>query len=408
MISPADAWQRLLPHVSPMTAAALPREEALGRVLSAAVAATVDVPAADVSAMDGYAVAGDVAAGTRLEVTGTVQAGDPPGVVLTAGAALRIMTGAPLPEGADRVAPVEDTDGGESAVTVGRTPAAGAHVRRRGEVHRRGEEILAAGTRLGAGALGLLAAHGHAEAPVHRPPRVAVLATGDEVVPPAAQPARGQLRDSHTDFLLAAGRSLGLGFDSLGIAPDRPEALRRAIDQGLGHDVLLVCGGVSKGLFDLVEGVLEGAGCRTLFDAVAVQPGKPLVAAVGPQREPARRPCLVFGLPGNPASVMVCFWLFVRPALRRLAGLADGFWEGALPARLAAPLPGAKGRDRFLPARVRLGPEGVLAEPLPPRGSHDLAAYARGSALVRVPARSAPLSAGSRCEILPLVDWLEG
>ncbi|HRC84517.1 MAG TPA: molybdopterin-binding protein, partial [Thermoanaerobaculia bacterium] len=207
--------------------------------------------------------------------------------------------------------------------------------------------------------------------------------------------APGQLRDSHTDFLLAAGAGLGLEFHPLGIAPDRREVLLALARRGLEHDVFLLCGGVSMGEFDLVEGVLAELGCELLFDSVAIQPGKPLVAAV-------HSGGLVFGLPGNPASVMVSFWLFVRPALERLQGMPGGFWQGARRAELAAPLPGAGPRDRFLPAVVEVREGQLRATPFPPRGSHDLAAYAHGSALLRVPASTPPKAAGEACEVLEI------
>jgi molybdenum cofactor synthesis domain-containing protein len=285
----------------------------------------------------------------------------------------RIMTGAPLPQGADRVVPVEATDGGREEVTFQAAAGPGAHIRRRGEILRAGEPLLPAGSRLTPGALSLLATHGHAEVPVHRAPSVAVLTTGDEVVPPTETPVPGQLRDSNTDFLLAAGVTLGLPFQSLGIAPDRIDDLERLVERGLGADVLLLCGGVSMGEFDLVEGALAGFGCETVFDAVAIQPGKPLVFAVHPGG-------LVFGLPGNPASVMVSFWLFVRPALRRLLGIQDSWWGSAVAGTLGAPLPGAGLRDRFLPA----------------------AATARDGELQVVPftAGSPPTGPGARCEVL--------
>jgi molybdopterin molybdotransferase len=222
-----------------------------------------------------------------------------------------------------------------------------------------------------------------------------VLVTGDEVVSPDRRPGPGQLRDSHTDFLLAAGRSIGLRFDSLGIAPDRREALGEAIAEGLEADVLLLTGGVSKGEYDYVAGVLEERGCRTLFDSVAIQPGKPFVAAHHDRG-------LVFGLPGNPASVMACFWLFVRPALRRLMGLPDGYWQGALEGTLVAPLPGAKGRARFLPAEVTTVAGRHQVRPGQSRGSHDLMAYSHGASLVRIPAHAEPLGAGDACRFLPI------
>jgi molybdopterin molybdotransferase len=348
--------------------------------------------------MDGYALAGTVAAGSTLPVVGTIAAGAAPGARLTAGAALRIMTGAPIPEGADRVVPVEDTDRGKERVTVRTVPQAGAHVRRRGEVVATGAPLLAAGTLLTPGALALIATHGYAELPVVRAPRVAILTTGDEVVPPDSTPLPGQLRDSHTDFLLAACAAAGAEPRSLGIAPDRPQVLREKLAEGLRNDVLIVSGGVSMGEFDLVEPVLAELGATTLFDAVAIQPGKPMVAAVHPGG-------LLFALPGNPASAMVCFWLLVRPALRRLLGCDDAFWREALEGRLTAPLPATRDRDRILPARVRFDHGHLLVEPLVPVGSHDLAAYAQGTALVRAPAGSPARAAGEPCSILPLANW---
>lgn len=395
MIHPNEAWQRIEERLSPLPGTSVPRGSAAGRILARPLAATVDVPGTDVSAMDGYALAGPVPPGEPRPVATTIVAGDPPGYDLRPPAVARIMTGAPVPLGADRIVPVEQSDGGRETVTFRAEARAGDHVRRRGEVLRVGDPLLPAGALLTPGALGLLATHGYREVPVHRPPSVAVLATGDEVVPPETEPAPGQLRDSHTDFLLAAGARLGLPFQSLGIAPDRVDELRALAERGLRSDVLLLCGGVSMGELDLVEGVLAGLGCQAHFDAVAIQPGKPLVFATHPGG-------LVFGLPGNPASVMVSFWLFVRPALRRLLGFEDGWWSGALTGILAAPLPGSGPRDRFLPADVETRDGRLLVTPHPPKGSHDLAAYAHGTALVRVRAGAAPKEAGAECEVLLL------
>jgi molybdenum cofactor synthesis domain-containing protein len=404
MLPPEDAWKRLELHLAPLPAERLPRRAAAGRVLAESLAAQVDVPPVDVSAMDGYAVAGSAPAGARLPVAATVVAGDRPGLELAPGTAARIMTGAPVPTGADRVVPVEETDSGEQEVHLPRGTGPRRHIRRQGEVVRRGDPLLAPGALLTPGALSLLATHGFAEISVHRAPSLAVVVTGDEVVPPEAEPQPGQLRDSHSDFLLAAGRGLGLDVELLGIAGDRVEELRAQVERGLGADVLLLTGGVSMGELDLVEGVLGDLGVELLFDAVAVQPGKPLVAGV--HRRGAGG--LVFGLPGNPASVMVCFWLFVRPALRRLLGLAGGYWHGALPGVLAAPLPGAKGRDRFLPAAVEFAGGRIEVTTAATRGSHDLAAYSRGTALVRIPAGAEPAEPGAPCEVLPLADWRIG
>lgn len=402
MLSPENAWAAIAAEADTLDVERVARADAIGRVLAEGLTATVDVPAHDVSAMDGFALAGDVEAGAVLPVDGIVAAGDPPGADLRPGAALRIMTGAPTPAGADRVIPIEQTefDGGGAGngdVRIVETVPAGRHIRRQAEVTAAGGPLLAAGELLTPGGAGVLATHGISEARVHRRPTVATLSTGDEVVPAEAEPGPGQLRDSHRDFLRSALAQLGIEARSLGIARDDPDELREKVQSGLDSDVLLISGGVSMGEFDFVEQVLgeTGLGCRFLFDAVAIQPGKPLVAA-------RHERGWVFGLPGNPASAMVTYWLFVRPLLRIMTGAEDAYWRGALGARLTGDLPGAKWRDRFLPCRFRVESGEVLVEPRPPLGSHDLVAYGAGAGLVRVPKRSAPAAAGEPCEVLPL------
>jgi molybdopterin molybdotransferase len=389
-----------LPHLAPLPAVRVERREALGRVLAEPLAATADLPPVDVSAMDGYAVAAPLSPGERRAVAGVVAAGDPPGRSLEPGTALRVMTGAPVPLGADRVVPFEQTatDGGEVVFVA--VPPAGAHIRRRGEVARSGATLLAAGTPLGAEALAVAASQGAARLPVHRPPGVAVLTTGDEIVPPDSSPPPGHLRDSHTDFLLAAGRSLGLELSALGIAPDDRDLLAARVATGLaGHDVLLIGGGVSAGDFDFVEDVLAAAGCETLFDAVAIQPGKPLVAAVRRAADPADRR-LVFGLPGNPASVMITWRLVVRPALLRLLGHRSAPLADLIVGELAGDAPGAGARERFLPAVVEVVAGRLRVTPVAARGSHDLAAQARGPALLHVPAHTPARPSGAACQVL--------
>jgi molybdenum cofactor synthesis domain-containing protein len=390
MLHPDEAWRRIAARCAPLPEEAARRRGAAGRVLARPLAATVDVPAADVSAMDGYALAGAVPSGEPRRVVTTIAAGDAPGFHLEPPDVARIMTGAPVPAGADRIVPVEASAASgarREVVTFNAEAKKGDHIRRRGEVLRAGDPLLKAGALLTPGALALLATHGHAELPVYRAPTVAVLTTGDEVVPPEVEPGPGQLRDSHTDFLTAAGARLGLAFQPLGIAADDEDHLARLVESGLCFDVLLLCGGVSMGEFDFVEGVLTGLGCTIEMDAVAIQPGKPLVFATHPGG-------VVFGLPGNPASAMVAYWLFVRPALRRMMGMVEmtgleageGWWSGALAGTLTGPLRGGA----------------VHVTPWPPKGSHDLAAFAQGTALVRVRAGAAPAPAGAACEVLPL------
>ncbi len=399
MLTPEEAWNLIEDELDSLPPRQTPRQEAVGRILASDLAATVDMPAADVSAMDGYVCRGDVAAGASLPVVATAAAGEPLNLRLEPGEAAKIMTGAVVPAGGDRVIPVEATDGGDQRVVFNVAPKVGAHIRRGGEVVRTGAPLLAAGSLLTPGAVSLLASHGYASVPAVAVPEVAVMTTGDELVTPDQQPAAGQLRDSNTAFLLAAGRVSGLDFRSLGIAPDRREDLRRRVARGLRSDVLLLCGGVSMGEFDLVEDVLAELGCEQLFDRVAIQPGKPLVVA-------RHAGGWVFGLPGNPASVMVTYWLYAGPVLDRLQGLPGGFWHGALDATLSAPLPPGKGKDRFLQAEITFASGTVRARPCPPRGSHDVVSYGRGTALVRIRPDAAPAATGDRCEILPLANWV--
>lgn len=395
ILDPHVAWQTLENRQIPRASQRVPRGSAVGRILAEPLVATVDMPPADMSAMDGYAVAGEVSPGVPLPVVGIAPAGRPADFTLAAGETAKIMTGAVVPEGADRVVPVEESDGGTERVVLRNVTPKGKHIRRGGEVTRRGETVLEAGSVLSPAAISLAASHGAGELSIIPAPEVAVIVTGDEVVPPEVDPGPGQLRDSNSSFLLAAGRMMGLDVDFLGIAPDDPEGLEELVGRGLEHEVLLLTGGVSMGDFDFVDDALEKLGCEILFEKVAIQPGKPLVAA-------RHDGGWVFGLPGNPASVMVTFWLYVRPFLRRLMGFEDGFWHGALNAELEGPLPGAKARDRFLVAWVRFADGRIFVTPQIPQGSHDVVAYAQGTALVRVPPHATPTEAGEPCEVLLL------
>jgi molybdenum cofactor synthesis domain-containing protein len=399
MIPPEEAWRRIEEHLAAPTPQRLPRRDALGRRLCRPVIATTEVPANDVSALDGYAFAGELPLGTTLPVTGTIAAGDPPGASVAPGSALKIWTGAPFPAGADRVVAVEDTESlRDGSVRLLRVPAAGNARRRAGEVVRSGDLLLAAGDPLGPAALALLASQGLAEVTVAAPPRVAILPTGDEVVSADRVPAPGQLRDSHSDFLLGALRELALAPTALPIARDDEDELTRRVASALEeHDVVLVCGGVSRGERDFTEIAFERVGARCEVEAVAIQPGKPFVFAHRGGR-------LLFGLPGNPASVMVAFRLFVDPALRRLEGdAAAEFWSDARAVELTTALPAGRQRDRFVPARRidrRGGRERVAM--LDVRGSHDLATFARADRLLRIRAGEPARAPG---ELVEAIVW---
>ena len=414
MLTIQEAWARLTPHLAPLPSTFVQRSESSGRVLDQDLAAALDVPPCDVSAMDGFAIPKGMPPvdSSDWAIGPTIAAGDAPGLLIAemskSGEPLvipRIMTGAPVPEDCDRVIPVERAtvpSRNQSSATSLRVRFApessvqsGQHIRRRGEVSKVGQPLLLAGQRISAATTSLLATHGLDQLPVHRRATVAFATTGSEIVPPSSQPGPGQIRDSHSAFFQSALSCLTESHTSLGIVEDDPATLRRVIDEGLKSDVLLLSGGVSMGEFDLVEGVLEEAGCELLFDAVAIQPGKPLVAA-------KHQDGLVFGLPGNPASAQVTFWLFVEPALRRLAGEDTHPWGNALSADLVAPLRGARDRDRFLPCILRRNQGQLTAEPIVPRGSHDVAAYGLVNGLVRVSAGQPPKPSGETCTVVSL------
>jgi molybdopterin molybdotransferase len=412
VLSIEQAWSLLARRLAPLPPERIPVTAAAGHVLAAELVASTAVPPCDVAAMDGYALAGAASAGARLEVAGTIAAGDLPGVVHPGpGLALRIMTGAPMPRGADRVIPVEQTAAAAvtddpaaagNAIRLLAAVAAGAHLRYGGEVLRPGAPLLASGQPLTPPALALLASQGITEVMVHRRPRVAALITGDEVVPAEQTPAPGQLRDSHTAFLAAACAEAGVPLEPLGIAPDRPDLLLARLGGGLErNDVLVVTGGVSMGSFDFVEGALAALGVEILFDGVAMQPGKPLV--VGTRRRPDGTTQWVFALPGNPGSVMTCAYVFLLPALRCLGGRPDRAWGSAIGGLLATPLPTTGARERFFPARREIRDGAVWLAALTSRGSHDLVAFATADALLRKGADTPPLPAGAPCSWLSLL-----
>lgn len=401
MISVKEAHAALMGAVDPLPAEEVDLADAAGRVLAEEVTTDRDVPPAARSAMDGFAVctADLPSAGVPLPVVGEARAGAPPwGRPLLPGQAMRIFTGALLPPGADAVVMVELTEEAPAggSVRLRERPQAGQNVRRRGEDRRRGEVVLAAGDPVHAAEVAVLAALGRRRVRVHRAPRVHLLSTGDEVVPVETDPADHQVRNSNAWGLRAQLREHGFGGVDLGIAPDRPEALREALRQGLQADALLVSGGVSVGAYDLVERVLREEGLDVLFHGVAMRPGKPLLAG----RAGA---CLVLGLPGNPLSTFATFLVLVAPALRRLAGFAR-CGPPRVPAVLREPLRRKPGRTTFHLGRVTAGEEGFLAEPLPSASSGDVLSLARANAYLETVPGTDAQPAGST---VPALLWPE-
>lgn len=392
MRSVKDAVALVLAAARPTAVEDVALEEAAGRVLARAVTAARPLPGVDNSAMDGYAVRAAELPGT-LPVVGVAAAGSPLADEPARGVAVRIFTGAAMPPGLDAVVLQEDARRDGDRVTL---PAArvGENVRYAGEDIAVGQEAVGAGTRLGPGELGLLAALGATRLAVHRRPRVAILATGDELIDAAATPAPGQVVDSSRHALVYAVRQLGGEATYLGIVPDEREASERAIAAALGYDVVLTTGGVSVGDRDFVKAAFEGAGVALELWKVAMKPGKPL--AFGRRGE-----TLVFGLPGNPVSSMVSFELFVRPALLALQG-ARVTGRAVAPVALAGGYRKPAGRAHYLRARVERQGATLVATPHPKQGSAMLTSLVGVNALVEIAAEVTEVAAGGEVPALLL------
>jgi molybdopterin molybdotransferase len=402
MIPFDEALEIVLRETPALPAEDVALDHALRRVLAEDVAADRDLPPFDRAAMDGYAVrSADVAAAlVALDVVGEVRAGQWPDLVVGPGQAARIMTGAPVPQGADAVQQVERTQPlDEFRVTVDAAVGAGANVAPRGSEVRAGDVVLAAGRVIDPAAVAVLASAGKDRVRVARRPVVAVLVTGDEIVDVAARPGPAQIRNSNGPAVAAQARLAGADVRLLGVAPDRQDAIADALRPGLDADVLVVSGGVSAGDYDLVEPALLDLGARFLFTKVAIKPGAPLVfGRLGPT--------LVFGLPGNPVSTQATFDLFVRPALLKMQG-ARVLSRPRVAVDLLAPIRNRSGRKSHVPARVRFEGGRLVARPVRSMGSGDLAAHARANALVVIEADREQAAAGETAEALLLGNFLE-
>jgi molybdopterin molybdotransferase len=380
-------------------------EEARGRVLAEDVRADTDLPPFDRALMDGYAVRAEDtrAAPVRLKIVGESAAGRGWRGTLRPGEAVRIMTGAPLPAGADSVQQVELTreSADHAAVEIDRATVPGQFVSRRASEITSGETVLRAGTRLNAASLAALASFGRARVRVGARPRVAVLATGSELVRVEDVPGPDQIRDSNSYSLAAYAEAAGATVERLPFAADDAALLARMIGEAAERsDVVVLSGGVSMGAYDFTKAALGALGAEVFFERVALRPGKPTVFA---RLRNARR-TLCFGLPGNPVSVSVTFNLFARAALLRMQGAADARLE-ELRAVLARALKGSGPRAGYLPASLRADDAGrLVAEPLKWAGSSDFVAFTRATALVVVPENVERLEAGAVTRVLRLPD----
>jgi len=388
LISIAEARRRVVEAVTRLGDEDVAIDRALGRVLAENVASPIEVPPFDSSGMDGYAlIAGP---GSELEVIDEARAGHPASEAVRAGTAVRISTGAPLPEGADAVVPVERTAAVKRGVRVPATEA-GANIRRAAEDIGSGEVVLRAGTVLGPAELGVAASVGRASLRCALRPRVAVLATGDELTPLGEPLAAGTIYGSNGFALSAQAERAGAALTRRATVPDAPDATREAIREALEEaDVVIVSGGVSVGPHDHVKDALRDLGVEERFWGVRLRPGKPTWFG-------ARDGTLAFGLPGNPVSAMVTFQLFARPALAALQGASPD--APRTTAVLAHPLTRNERREEAVRVRLRHSDEGLVAESTGQQGSHMLTSMLGADGLALIQPGDGSLEAGERVEV---------
>ena len=394
LLSIEEAQGLILERVIPPEAETVPLHDAAGRITAEAAASRVDLPPFDSSAMDGFAVRSEDTPG-RLPIVDRIAAGRPAARGLDVGEAMAIATGGAVPPGADAVIPIEDVVERDNEVEIDEHVASGANIRPRGGDLRFGQTVVEAGVRLGPARLGALAAAGVAEILCSRRPRAAVLSTGTELRRPGEELEPGQIYEANGTILAAQLGSAGAVAERLEAVEDDEAAHREALEAGLRSDVLVTSGGVSVGPHDLVRSVGRELGIEEVLWGVAVKPGKPLWFGV-------RDRTLVFGLPGNPVSTLVCFELFVRPAVLALQGLADPLPRFE-PGRLAAAVRPNPARTELARARSSVVDGGVELDVLRGQESHMIAAAAGADALVLVPAGTDELPAGSGVSYLRLV-----
>jgi len=396
MLSVDDARARILAAFSPLGHESVGLSEAWNRVLATEIRARLTQPPADVSAMDGYAVrAADAQAGARLRIAGAAPAGRPFDTVLKWGEAVRLFTGSVIPAGADAVLLQENATAEADTVVVGQAPNQGQHIRRQGQDFTAGDTVLSPGIRLGARQIGLAAAANHPWLTVHRRPRVALLATGDEIHMPGDPIGPGGIVSSNSHVLAGLIRAAGAEPLVLPIAGDDAHAIGTAAREAAGADLLVTTGGASVGDHDLVQAGLARHGFALDFWKIAMRPGKPLIfGRLGAMP--------VLGLPGNPVSAFVCSVVFLWPAIARMSGLAD-VMPATDTAILGADLRANDHRADFLRASLTRGPEGgLIATPFERQDSALQSVLAQAGALIPRPVHAPALAAGAAIPIIRL------
>ncbi|MHB8781840.1 MAG: molybdopterin molybdotransferase MoeA [Desulfobacteria bacterium] len=395
MLTYEEGRERILDRVSPLGVERIPLDAAAGRTLAGEVRAPGDLPPWDNSAMDGYAVRSEDCRGEAvLAIAGYQTAGGPDAAAVPPGGAVRIMTGAPIPQKCDAVVPFEDAEERDGSVRVRVPVHPRRHIRFRGEDVRAGERIIPEGTILRPPEISLLASFGRAMIPVYRKPRVAVLSTGDELVELGETAGAGKIVNSNSHALASAIVEAGGEPVLLGIARDEREDLRTKLSEGLAADVLVTSAGVSAGDRDLVRDVLAELGVENVFWKVLVKPGGPTAFGVA-----GRKP--VFSLPGNPVSSLITFEVFVRPALRRMAGSADPV-KIPVKAALAEPVKKNAGKTQFLRVRIESGEEGYVARTAGDQNSGILRTLVLADGIAVLPLERTDFAAGEKVDVLLL------
>lgn len=396
-----EARATILGHVSELEPEPVALLDAIGRVLAADVIAPCDMPRWDNSAMDGYAVrAADTATAAGLRVAGYIPAGTCSSEAVLPGTAAKILTGAPLPPGADTIVPVEEAEEREGSVFVPRNVRLGAHVRRKGEDIRAGESILARGTVVGAPEVSLLAGLSRLSIPVVRRARVAILSTGDELVSPGEPLSPGKIYDSNALAVAAAVKQIGGEPVSLGIARDDRASLRAALVEGLRADALVTTAGVSMGDRDLVREVLDELSVRQVFWKVDIKPGRPTAFAVHGAKP-------VFSLPGNPVSTLLTFDQFVRPALLKMMG-HRAVLRPLVRAVFQEDFARKPGRVSFLRVRLERRDGGLLARTSGNQETGILKTMLQADGIAIIPAEQGAVRAGDLVDVQVLRAGGEG
>jgi molybdenum cofactor synthesis domain-containing protein len=397
MITVDQALNIVLEWIKPLGAETVALEQAHSRILAEDIRADIDLPPFDRARMDGYAARSDdvATAPVTLQVIGEVAAGRNFERKVNAGEAVKIFTGAPIPEGADAVQKVEVTRSEDSAVEILEAVKPGQFITPHASEVRAGEIVAERGREIGPAEMSVLASFGYARVKVARRPHLAVISTGSELVEVSVKPSAAQIRNSNSYTLAAYGERAGATVNVHGTVEDTPEATREALARAADeNDIVITSGGVSMGDYDLVKAALKEIGAEIYFDRVIIRPGKPIVfARLGET--------FFFGLPGNPVSTSVTFNVFVRPAIRKMQGDSSPI-SPTVRSRLSRPLKDSSSRRSYLPARLFVEDGNSMAEPLKWGGSSDLVAFMRANALIIVREDTHEIAQGELVDVMLL------